>query len=77
MKWTCPICHRSFIQNNQHHSCNDKTLDIFLKGKSAHTLELLDHFIKEYSEQGNISIHPMKSMITISGKSGLAHITQL
>ena len=75
--WTCPICNRAFIKNNQYHSCNEKSLNDFLKGKSVHTIELLEHFINEYKRIGNISIHPTKSMITISGKTGLAHVIQL
>ncbi|MFT3910619.1 MAG: DUF5655 domain-containing protein [Ferruginibacter sp.] len=77
MTWTCPICNRDFIKRNQSHSCNEKTLDDFLKGKSAHTVELFRHFINEYQLIGKISVHPNKSMITISGKTGIAYITQL
>ena len=75
--WTCPLCSRDFIKNNQPHSCNEKTLDDFLKGKSAHTIELFNHFIKEYKHIGDISVHPTKSMIAIADKTRFAYITQL
>ena len=77
MTWTCPICNRDFTKRNQSHSCNERTLDDFLKGKSPHTVELFRHFIKEYQLIGKVSVHPNKSMITISGKTGLAYVTQL
>ena len=75
--WTCPLCNRDFVKINQVHSCNDKTLDDFLKNKSIHTTELFYHFIKEYKRIGNISVHPTKSMIAIAGGKRFAYITQL
>lgn len=75
--WTCPVCNREFTRNNQYHSCNEKTLQEFIKGKSIHSIELLEHFINEYKKIGNISVHATKSMISISGKKGVAYIIQL
>ena len=75
--WACPLCNRNFVKTNQVHSCNDKTLDDFLKGRSEHTTALFYHFIKEYKRLGNISIHPTKSMIAIAGETRFAYITRL
>ncbi|MEP7143647.1 MAG: DUF5655 domain-containing protein, partial [Ferruginibacter sp.] len=75
--WTCPLCNRQFVKTNQVHSCMDKTLDDFLKGKSDHTTELFYHFIKQYRSLGDISVHPTKSMIAIAGKTRVAYIIQL
>jgi len=75
--WTCPLCNRQFKNANQVHSCNDKTLDDFLQGKSPHTIELFYHFIAEYKSIGDITVHPTKSMIAISGQSRCAYIIQL
>ncbi|MEP7166018.1 MAG: DUF5655 domain-containing protein [Ferruginibacter sp.] len=75
--WNCPLCNRNFVKTNQVHSCKDKTLDDFLKNKPIHTIELFYHFIKEYKNIGDISIHPTKSMIAIAGKTRFAYITQL
>lgn len=75
--WTCPLCNREFVKINQPHSCNDKSLDEFLQNKSAHTIELFDHFIKEYKRLGKITVHPTKSMIAIAGKTRCAYIIQL
>lgn len=75
--WTCPLCNQNFVKTNQVHSCNDKTLDDFLKNKSIHTTALFYHFIKEYKRIGDISVHPTKSMIAIAGKTRFAYITQL
>ncbi len=75
--WTCPNCNRNFSKAKQYHSCNDKKLADFLKGKSTHSLELFKHFIEEYNNIGEISVHPAKSMIIISGKTGLAYVIQL
>jgi hypothetical protein len=75
--WTCPLCNRGFLKTNQPHSCNEKKLDDFLKGRSEHTLELFRHFIKEYKRIGDISVHSTKSMIAIGGKKRFAYIIQL
>ena len=56
----------------------EKTLEDFLKGKSIHTLELFDHFVKEFNLVGKISIHPAKTMIGIAtARKRIAYITQL
>jgi Domain of unknown function (DUF5655) len=75
--WTCPECQQKFVKTNQAHSCNEKTLQDFLVGKSDHTVELFNYFIDQYKTIGNISVHPTKSMIAIAAKTRLAYITQL
>ena len=56
----------------------EKTLDDFLNGKSSHTIELFDHFIKEFRRVGKITIHPAKTMIGIATpRKRIAYITQL
>jgi len=53
-------------------------LAAFLSGKTEQTLQLLEHFVKEYKKLGNITIHPAKTMIGISnGHKRVAWITQL
>jgi hypothetical protein len=43
-----------------------RTLDEFLKGKSAHTLLLFDHFVREFRKLGNVTVQPAKTMIGIA-----------
>ena len=75
--WTCPVCNQQFVKTNQSHSCKEKTLQDFLDGKSAHTVELFNYFIDQYKTIGSISVHPTKSMIAIAARTRLAYITQL
>lgn len=75
--WICPLCGQQFINNNQVHSCNDKTLNDFLDGKSALTLSLFWHFVQQYKRIGDISVHPTKSMIAFAAKKRIAYITRL
>lgn len=75
--WTCPLCNRNFTKVNQPHSCNEKTMKDHLAGKEIATIELLEHFVKEYQRIGEVSLHPTKSMIAISGKTKFAYVTQL
>jgi hypothetical protein len=56
---------------------NDHNLSDFLNGKSHHTLDLFDHLINEYRQIGEVSIHPAKSMISISARKKFAYIIQL
>lgn len=57
---------------------SDKTLNDFLQGKSALTLELFHHFIEQYKKIGAITVHPAKTMIGIATpRKRIAYITQL
>lgn len=57
---------------------NSKTLEDFLDGKSTHTLDLFNHFTKQYEKIGTIKLHPAKTMIGISnGTKRIAWVTQL
>jgi hypothetical protein len=75
--WTCPLCGQQFVNNNQVHSCNDKTLADYLSGKTEHTLSLFRHFVQRYQEVGKVTIHPTKSMIAFASKKRIAYITRL
>lgn len=75
--WTCPACSQKFLHTNQSHSCNDRTLDDFLQGKSAHTIELFDHFIEVYRSFGDFELHPTKSKIGLAAAIRFCSITQL
>jgi hypothetical protein len=73
----CPLCGQQFVNNNQVHSCNDKTLADYLSGKTEHTISLFRHFAQRYQEVGEVTIHPTKSMIAFAGKKRIAYITRL
>lgn len=75
--WKCPQCKKSFIRDNQSHSCNDKTLADHLKGKSELSISLYDHFIRELSVLAEIQIRPTKSAIALSVDVRLGHIHRL
>ena len=75
--WTCPICDQRFLHRNQNHSCLDKTLDDFLKGKSEYTVELFRYFIEEYKKLGEFVLHPTKSRIGFAAKIRFGYIHRL
>lgn len=75
--WTCPICAQKFVNRNQRHSCNEKTLDDFLEGKSEHTLDLFYHFIEEYRKIGDFVLHPAKSRIAFAARIRFGYIHRL
>ena len=75
--WTCPLCNQRFVNTNQSHSCGDKELNDFLKGKSEHTLSLFWHFVEQYQQLGKLTIHPTKSMIAFAGRTRIAYVTRL
>lgn len=59
-------------------SSDAKTLEDFLRGKSPFTLELFEHFVKQYQEIGHIAVLPAKTMIGIATpRKRIAYITQL
>jgi hypothetical protein len=75
--WTCPLCRQRFVNTNQSHSCGDKSLSDFLKGKTEYTLSLFWHFVQQYQEVGKVTIHPTKSMIAFAAKTRIVYITRL
>jgi hypothetical protein len=55
-----------------------KNVSVFLTGKSEHTIQLFDHFIKQFEKVGSITIEPTKTMIGISNSNKrIAWVTQL
>jgi hypothetical protein len=75
--WTCPLCNQQFVKNNQPHSCNDKVLADFLKGKSEHTIMLFHYFTKQFRKIGEVTVHPTKSMIAFAATTRMAYLTRL
>ena len=75
--WTCLLCDQQFIKKNQPHSCNDKVLEDFFKGKRQETIALFWHFVKAYKQIGDVTIHPAKSMIGIAAKKRIAYIIKI
>ena len=56
----------------------EKALSAFLNGKSALTLDLLQHFVTEFKTIGKVTIHPAKTMIGVANSTKrVAWITQL
>jgi len=55
-----------------------RTLREAVSGKSEHTKDLLNHFIREYKKMGKIKVEPSKTMIAIATEQkGIAYVTQL
>ena len=58
-------------------SYNSGSVEDFLQGKSAHTIELFNQFIKQFEKVGKITLHPAKTMIGIANDhKRIAWITQ-
>jgi hypothetical protein len=56
----------------------DRQIDMFLVGKSDHTLMLYNHFLTEFKKIGDIKVEPTKTMIGISNAhKRIAWVTQL
>lgn len=53
-------------------------IQYFIAGKSAHTLQLFDHFVERFAEIGDLKVEATKTMIGISnGHKRIAWVTQL
>src|SRR5438067_12607546 len=75
--WICPICSREFANTNQVHSCRERNLGDFLRGKSAHTVELFDYLVEELLAMAPVKVYPAKSMIAFGLRTNFAYVTQL
>jgi hypothetical protein len=74
MMWKYPKCKQKFKHENQNHSCNERTVEDFLFGKSEHTLSLYQHFIQEYQKVGSFVLHPSKSRIVFAATTRFGYI---
>ena len=75
--WTCPECHQKFINQNHPHSCNERTVEDFLKGKSELTIDLYKHFIQELQKMGKFKLHPARSRIAFAADIRFGYISRL
>ena len=76
-KWECPECHQLFLHRNAVHSCNDKSLDEHLQGKSELTKELFYAIVRQFREFGEIALHPAKWRIAFAADIRFAYIHRL
>ena len=72
--WTCPDCGQEFIHSRQWHSCNERTVEYFLSGKSEHTISLFNHFIGEYRKLGVFKLHPARTRIAFAARIRFGYI---
>ena len=75
--WKCPRCNQKFKHENQNHSCNERSVEDFLKGKSEHTLRFYQHFINEYKKIGSFVLHPSKTRIAFAANTRFGYIHRL
>jgi hypothetical protein len=56
---------------------NSLMIDL-LVGKSAHAVGLFDHFVQQFQEVGDVTLHPAKTMIGVAtSRKRIAYITQI
>jgi len=75
--WTCLECNQEFLNRNHRHSCNERTVEDFLVGKSIHSVELFNYFIQEYMKIGKFMLHPAKSRIAFAAKIRFGYIHRI
>ena len=75
--WTCPVCHQRFVRINQSHSCAERSVDDFLRGKSSHTIGLFHAFVEEYRKMGHVVLHPSRSRIAFASRVRFGYIHRL
>ena len=75
--WTCPKCHHQFFNKNQSHSCGDYTVDDFLQGKEAKSIELFNYFLAEYQKIGPFELHPVKTRVALLTKMRFCSINKI
>jgi hypothetical protein len=75
--WNCPLCKQQFVKINHPHSCNERTVEDFLVGKSPEVVELYQCFINEYQKIGLFKLHPAKSRIAFAADIRFGYIHRL
>ena len=62
---------------NKERPPGDTALQKFLEGKSSRALLLFDHFMKEFTKIGPVTVHPAKTMIGIAtARRRIAYVTR-
>jgi Domain of unknown function (DUF5655) len=75
--WTCPKCHRQFINANMPHSCGRYSVRSFLTGKSRHAVSLYEHFSALVRDCGPVQIAPAKTRIGFQVRMIFAAVNKL
>jgi hypothetical protein len=75
--WTCPKCQHQFYNKNQSHSCGSYTVDDFLKGKPAKSVDLFNFFIAEYRKIGPFALHPVKTRVALLTKMRFCSVNKI
>jgi hypothetical protein len=75
--WTCPKCKHQFYNKNQSHSCGNYTVDDFLMGKPARSIELFNLFLSEYRKIGSFELHPVKTRVALLTKMRFCSINKI
>jgi hypothetical protein len=75
--WQCPSCAREFVTPNMPHSCGRFSVEQFLKGKSAHALELYKQFSALVQACGPVKIAPAKTRIGFQVRMIFAAVNRL
>jgi len=65
------------LNRNVRHSCNDNTVEDFLRNKSDKTVGLFYFLVEEYRKLGDFVLHPAKTMIRFAAKIRFAYIHRL
>ena len=75
--WTCPKCKHQFFNKNQSHSCGGYTVNDFLRGKPAKSIELFNSFLSEYRRIGLFELHPVKTRVALLTKMRFCAINKI
>jgi hypothetical protein len=75
--WTCPKCHHQFYNKNQSHSCGNYSVDDFLRGKPAKSVDLFNFFVAEYRKIGLFELHPVKTRVALLTKMRFCSINKI
>jgi len=75
--WTCPRCHRQFINRNMPHSCGRYSVEQFLAGKSRGAISLYEHFSAAVRDCGPVQIAPARTRIGFQVRMIFAAVNKL
>ncbi len=75
--WTCPKCHRQFVNRNVPHSCGRYSVKVFLNGKSQSAISLYKRFVALVRQCGPVRIAPAKTRIGFQVRMIFAAINKL
>jgi hypothetical protein len=65
MSWTCPDCGKEFRHTNQWHSCETRSVEDHLRGRTPDVRRIVQKLLDAVRGFGDVTLNPVKTSIQL------------